>query len=134
MIDSGEARLKSALAFVGFSTWRREDNGDANLFDEQVFVVCEGQARFLNPRYELENASPDGLSWGYVGSASAQLAIAMLMELLEDWGRVKPLWSRFLDQFVARIPHNANWTADGADVLALALAIEEHQASTTAPA
>ena len=87
----------SAVAFVGYSTWRREENGDANLFDEQVFVVRDGEVHFLNPKYELANFSPDGLSWGYAGSGSSQLAIAMLMEVLGDWNRVLPLWARFHD-------------------------------------
>src|SRR5882672_2481852 len=124
---SQRTNLSCTVAFVGYSTWRREDNGDANLFDEQVFVVREGYVRFLDPRYELETFSPDGLSWGYAGSGPSQLAIAMLMEVLGDWSRVKRLWPRFLDHFVVKVPRGANWTADGADVLAVALAIESHQ-------
>jgi len=119
--------LVSSVAFVGYSTWRREENGDANLFDEQVFVAREGHVRFLDPRYELETFSPDGLSWGYAGSGPSQLAIAMLMEVLDDWNRVKRLWPRFLDHFVVKVPRGANWTADGADILAAALALEGHQ-------
>lgn len=72
--------LDSSVAFVGYSSWRREEIGDANLLDEQVFVVRDGQVRFLNARHDLEKFSPDGLSWGYRGSGSAQLAIAILME------------------------------------------------------
>jgi hypothetical protein len=34
--------MNAAVAFLGYSTWRREENGDANLFDEQVFVVRDG--------------------------------------------------------------------------------------------
>ena len=113
------------LAFIGYSTWRREENGDANLSDEQVFVIRGGQVRLLNPRNDLMNHSPNGLSWGYLGSGPAQLALAMLMEVFGDWERVRPIYQRFKDQFIARIPQNANWTADGADVLALALTIEQ---------
>ena len=116
-----------SVAFVGYVAWRREEIGDSNLSDEQVFVVRDGQVRFLNPKRDLANFSPDGLSWGYAGSGSAQLAIAMLMEVIGDWERVKVLWSRFHDHFVVKIPKDANWTADGADVLATALAIERHQ-------
>ena len=83
-----------------------------------------GEVCFLNPRHELENFSPDGFSWGYSGSGPAQLAIAMLMEVLGDWERVKLLWPRFHDHFVMKLPRNANWTADGGDILATALAIE----------
>jgi hypothetical protein len=118
-------RKRSAIAFVGFSAWRRDEVGDANLFDEQVCVVRNGQVRFLNPRYDVANFSPDGLSWGYPGSASAQLAVAMLMELLGDWKRVKELWATFNDHFVVRLPRNANWTADGSTVLQIALTLEK---------
>src|SRR5579859_5749217 len=76
------------VAFVGYSTWRREENGDANLSDEQVFVIRGGQVRLLNPRNDLMNHSPNGLSWGYLGSGPAQLALAMLMEVFGDWERV----------------------------------------------
>ena len=125
-----QSRIRSAAAFLGYSSWRREENGDANLSDEQVFVVRDGEVRFLNPRNDLINHSPDGLSWGYAGSGPAQLALAMLMEVLNDWERVQPIYQRFKGHFVARIPQHINWTADGADVLDLALTSE--QASTNA--
>jgi hypothetical protein len=113
------------VAFVGFNAWRRDEVGDANLFDEQVFAVRDGEVRFLNPHYELENFSPDGLSWGYRGSGPAQLAIAMLMEVMGDWKRVQPLWPAFQDEFVVKLPRDANWTADGGTVLAIALRLEK---------
>jgi Family of unknown function (DUF6166) len=125
--SSKGSKLLSDTAFVGYSTWRREENGDGNLADEQVLVICNGQVRFLNPRNELVNHSPDGFSWGYAGSGPAQLALAMLMEVLDDWERVQPIYQLFKDQFIAKIPRNRNWTADGADVLALALSLERHQ-------
>jgi len=125
-----QPKIHCDVAFLGYSSWRREENGDANLSDEQVFVVRDGQVRFLNPRNDLMNHSPDGLSWGYAGSGPAQLALALLMEILNDWERVQPIYQRFKEHFVARIPQHTNWTADGADVLELALTIE--QASTNA--
>lgn len=117
-----------SVAFIAFNVWRRDEVGDANLFDEQVFTVRDGKVRFLDPHYEAEKFSPDGLSWGYRGSASAQLAIAMLMEVLDrDWNRVKPLWPAFQDEFVVRLPRDANWTADGSTVLAIALTLENQR-------
>ncbi len=124
----GQSDLPSNIAFVAYSVWRREENGDANLSDEQVYVVRDGQVRVLKPRNDLMDHSPDGLSWGYAGSGPAQLALAMLMEVFDDWERVRPIYQHFKDHFVAGIPQNTNWTADGADVVALALAIERrHQ-------
>src|SRR5579872_382549 len=111
-------------AFIGYSVWRREENGDANLSDEQVFVVRDGQAKSLDPRNDLVDHSPDGLSWGYSGSGAAQLAVAILMEIFNDWERVQPIYQRYMECFVAKIPQNTNWMADGSDVMAMALAIE----------
>lgn len=119
-------------AFLGYSTWRREENGDANLSDEQVFVVRDGRAKFLEPRNDLVDHSPDGLSWGYSGSGAAQLAVAILMEIFNDWVRVQPIYQRFMDCFVAKIPQNTNWTADGSDLMAMALAIEVKKEATPA--
>lgn len=115
-----------AAAFVGYAAWRREESGDGNLGDQQVFVVNNGQVRPLPPRNDLRNHSPDGFSWGYSGSGPAQLALAMLMQAFQDWSRVQPIYQIFKERFVARIPQYANWTADGADVSALAIEIESH--------
>src|ERR1700694_1727050 len=112
------------LAFVGYRVWRPgEINPD--LSDEHVFVVCDGQVKLLPWRLDLQNTSLDGLSWGYVGSASSQLALAMLMMVLEDWPRVQRIYHKFQTDFVARLPMAANWMADGTDVLAWALELEK---------
>jgi hypothetical protein len=117
----------SKIAFVGYSVWRREENGDGNLSDEQVFVIRGGQVHALEPRTDLANHSPDGLSWGYSGSGCAQFALAMLMAIFNDWERVRPIYHRFKEDFVSKIPQNTNWAADGADILLMALAIERNQ-------
>ncbi len=126
-----EARLASSsfpessrVAFVGYAVWRNEENGDRNLHDEQVFLVREGQIRSLPLRTDLANHSPDGLSWGYNGSGSAQLALAMLMEVLDDWQRVRRIYHDFHMLFVNKIPRAANWTADGSEIVAWALELE----------
>jgi len=38
----------------------------------------------LYPSYKLFPHSPDGFQWGYQGSGSAQLALAILLDLIED--------------------------------------------------
>ena len=112
------------LAFVAYSVWRREDNGDGNSSDQQVFVVRGGQVRPLSPRHDLRNHSPYGFSWGYRGSGPAQLSLALLMEIFQDWTRVQRIYQTFKELFIAQIPQHVNWTADGADLYALALRIE----------
>ena len=118
--------FRASVAFVGYSVWRSEENGDRNLSDEQVFFIRDGQVRLLPPRNDL-NHSPHRLSWGDVGNGSLQLALAMLMAMLNDWERVRPIYERFNERFVSKLPRITNWTADGADILALALALERQQ-------
>lgn len=89
-----------------------------------MFLVREGQVRPLPTCTDLANHSPDGLSWGYSGSASAQLALAMLMEVLDDWPRVRRIYHDFHMLFVSKVPRAANWIADGSDILAWALELE----------
>ena len=36
----------------------------------------------LDPRFDLRNHSPDGFEWGYYGSGPAQLALALLCNVL----------------------------------------------------
>jgi Family of unknown function (DUF6166) len=115
------------VAFLGYSVWRREENGDGNLSDEQVFVIREGRVLPLDPRTDLANHSPDGLSWGYPGSGCAQLALAMLMAIFDEWERVRPIYQLFKDEFVSRLPQDTNWTADGVDILLMALALERRR-------
>lgn len=55
---------------------------------------------------------------------TAQLAAAILMEIFNDWERVQPIYQRFMDCFVAKLPRNTNWAVDGSDLMAMALAIE----------
>jgi hypothetical protein len=112
------------LAFVGYSVWRREDNGDGNSIDQQVFIIRDGQVRSLSPHHDLRNHSPYGFSWGYLGSGPAQLSLAMLMEVLQDWTRVQRIYQIFKERLIAEIPQHVNWTADGADIYALVLQIE----------
>ena len=54
-----------------------------------VFVWEDGKRRQLEPRLDLRNHSPTGFSWGYLGSGCAQLALALLVDVLGDKGRVR---------------------------------------------
>jgi Family of unknown function (DUF6166) len=51
-------------------------------------VVVMPAGHVLVPRYDVRNHSPDGYEWGYCGSGPAQLALALLLDLLpgqEPW-------------------------------------------------
>jgi hypothetical protein len=110
-------------SFVGYANWRREENGD-NRSHKQVLVVRGGHAQFLNPRKDLVVHSPHRFSWGECDEGSAQLAVALLMEIFNDWKRVRPIYEEFADCFLAQIPPDKNWTAGGNDLMAMALGIE----------
>ena len=51
---------------------------------ERIHVHEDGHApRLLDPRYDLQNHSPDGFAWGYEGSGPAQAALAILADALQ---------------------------------------------------
>ena len=58
--------------------------------DDNRQVRLDGE--WLNPEPSLKkrNHSPDGFNWGYGGSGPAQLALAIIMALSEDFD-IKPL-------------------------------------------
>ena len=50
---------------------------------EEIATGMPGEAvqvRALDPRYDLRCHSPDGFNWGFCGSGSAQLALAILAD------------------------------------------------------
>jgi hypothetical protein len=49
-------------------------------------VVCpaQGWPYSLPPRLDLAHCNPAGYAWGYVGSAPAQLSLALLADLRND--------------------------------------------------
>jgi hypothetical protein len=55
------------------------------------------------------------------------------MELLGDWDRVQRIRHEFQDIFAARIPQARNWTADGADIMAIVLERERITLNLTDP-
>jgi hypothetical protein len=65
--------------------------------------------RVLNPRYDLANHSPAGYAWGYDGSGPAQLALALLADVLHDDARALHLHQLFKESFVERLPQGLPW-------------------------
>jgi hypothetical protein len=52
--------------------------------DDNVYVDEGATARLLPLRLDLYNHSPTGFAWGYSGSGPAQLALAILADLMGD--------------------------------------------------
>lgn len=49
--------------------------------DFNVYVRNGSAVYKLEPRLDVENKSPTGFSWGYLGSGPAQLSLAILCDL-----------------------------------------------------
>ena len=58
----------------------------------EVYIRTEDGRRELSLRTDLVNHSPTGFSWGYGGSGTSQLALAMTAHALDD--------ERALDNYV----------------------------------
>ena len=69
----------------------------------------------LDPRLDLRNHSPTGFEWGYGGSGSAQLALAILADHLEDAVQALNLYQRFKWALIAELPHKG-WTLTGQQI------------------
>lgn len=85
----------------------------------------------LPARHDLRNHSPDGFSWGYLGSGPAQLALAVLAHHFHTIGdehklanvKALMLYQDFKAELIATLP-KAGWqftTHDVADTLSLIL-------------
>lgn len=51
-----------------------------------LVVTKDGKALSPKPSQKLFDHSPDGFQWGYGGSGPAQLALALLLDVIGDGG------------------------------------------------
>jgi hypothetical protein len=65
----------------------------------------------LSPKksQKVWNHSPDGFSWGYEGSGPAQLALAILLELV-DKDTALSLYQDFKRDIIAKLPTDEDFT------------------------
>ncbi len=77
-------------------------------YDCAVQVVHDGDVHPLNPRLDLRDHSPTGLEWGYGGSGPAQLALAILAQVVGD-ERALALYQDYKWDVVTALPY-ASWT------------------------
>lgn len=69
------------------------------------------------PRYDLRNHSPTGFEWGYGGSGPAQLALAILSDVLKPHDDLtQRLYQDFKSDVIAGLPKEG-WTLTEAEVL-----------------
>ena len=64
----------------------------------------------LDPRLDLFNHPPIGFDWGYSGSGSAQLALAVLAHHFKDDDRAMKLYQQFKFAVFAGIHKKIKWT------------------------
>jgi len=63
----------------------------------------------LNPRLDLWKHSVTGFDWGFIGSAPSQLALALLVDCLDDEDEADSLHQDFASAVVAGLP-TQGWT------------------------
>jgi hypothetical protein len=88
-------------------------------FSECVFVSRDNSpesVRRLDPRLDLANHSPTGFAWGYGGSGPAQLALALLADVLGDDEAALRYHQEFKFKVIGRLPQNAPWTLTEQDI------------------
>lgn len=90
---------------------------DAKSWETNLWV---NQKR-IDPKHSqaVEDKSPDGFAWGYLGSGPSQMALAICLELFGNPGLALALMHPFKEAFVSRWPQkeNVNQTIDLTDFL-----------------
>lgn len=71
------------------------------------FVQKNGSRFRVDASQKIQNHSPDGYSWGYVGSGPSQLSLALLVDAGLDTSRAMALHKLFLWRVVS------GWDIDG---------------------
>lgn len=78
--------------------------------------VSQGQRAYALPmRTDVRNHSPTGFNWGYGGSGPAQLALAILCDLLGDETEAQDCYQRFKFEVIGKIKDDV-WTMSGASI------------------
>lgn len=94
----------------------------------RVYVNRSGSKYPLDPRLDLFSHSPDGFEWGYSSSGSAQLALALLADVLADDILAVQLHQEFKRLFVADLPRDrAEWSIRESVIRSYARLIIKHR-------
>ena len=75
----------------------------------------------LDQRLDLKTISDDGFEWSFEGPASAQLALAILADHLDDDSKALRLHEAFMREMVANFANE--WVLTSDDVQAAVLAL-----------
>lgn len=77
--------------------------GDAK--SRKVWIA--GQELDIRKSLAIENKSPSGFAWGYLGSGPSQLALAILLELTDQETALR-LYHPFKEAFIASAPDSSD--------------------------
>ena len=69
----------------------------------------------LDPHLDVRSHSPGGIGWGYMGSGSTQLSLAILVDYLGDVAQAEDLYQDFKSAVVANLPE-AEWTLSNQEI------------------
>lgn len=87
----------------------RDADGTCKVRVVQVFGTVPLLAEPLNLRLDLVNHSPTGFEWGYAGSGPAQLALAILADVLGEDKAAITLHQAFKFHTIAKLPRDTPW-------------------------
>lgn len=99
---------QSTLILKGAKTYMGHSNQDIG---GQEVTVTDGMHTVALPmRLDLMNHSPTGFAWGYGGSGPAQLALALLADVLQNDNDALRLYGQFKFEHIATLDQNKDWT------------------------
>ena len=85
-------------------------HGDATRHHVYVRTDLESnRLQALNPRLDLRNHSPSGLSWGYGGSGPAQLSLALIADATGDDELALEVYQDFKWALIQHLPQDGSW-------------------------
>jgi hypothetical protein len=91
--------------------WRMADGAHV------AVVLPDSTITPLRPRLDLFNHSPTGFEWGYGGSGPAQLALALLADVLRNDALAMHLHQVVKRKVVARLDRDQRWEMTEDDVV-----------------
>lgn len=79
----------------------------------QIFIGKEGTSNLFelspNESFQIKMHSSNGFNWGYSGSGSAQLALAIVLLYVKDKEWIDRLYQNFKWEIIAGLPHGKDF-------------------------
>ena len=92
-----------------------------------VKVERGGKQKKLSPQLEVVNHSPSGFECGYQGSGPAQLALAILVDVIGDKDTAVRLHQLFKRSVIASLPRDTDWVLSEGEVKTAVSQLERTQ-------